>query len=281
MTCEKCGGENEPKGETGGGAIGESRKQRGGGSGVIAALLLFLAGLASMVGAEMLATAHKPIYSLHIMPPVEFSFALVLLYLSIALILLSCIYSLVARIRMRGSNGTTGGRIVLTLTITLSIILLVFSIIAAPELPCAAMVGVQYDCQKHERSLTLALMDYADEHGTFPAADKWCDAILPKVKDKAIFVCPEAVNQTCSYAINKNLAGKSTAEIDSPGDCILVFESDRGWNASGEAEALPAIPRHGGVDVYGYVDGHAGWVTRVNNTGMFSGQWQLKAGKGK
>jgi hypothetical protein len=103
-------------------------------------------------------------------------------------------------------------------------------------------------CVKHMRLLELALSDYAQAHGDrLPSADSWCDKILPYVRnhDRSTFVCPSASNQVCSYALNRAVAGMRLSDLSSNNqNLVVLFESDKGWNATGGPELLPLIPRH-------------------------------------
>jgi hypothetical protein len=102
-------------------------------------------------------------------------------------------------------------------------------------------------CSENLRELQWALGYYADAHGgRLPSADKWCDQLLPYVKDRSVFVCPAARNQVCSYALNRKVAGMRFADLEGSANAklIVLFESDAGWNATGGQELLPIIPRH-------------------------------------
>jgi len=93
----------------------------------------------------------------------------------------------------------------------------------------------------------------AEEHGAFPEADRWCDAVAPGALGHWWLVCPERPQLGCGYAFNAALSGLSLEDIPDPEHTVLLFESDRGWNAAGGASLLPAKPRHGGKDHYGLV----------------------------
>lgn len=115
----------------------------------------------------------------------------------------------------------------------------------------------QTTCVRHEKLLSKALLMYAEEHdGSLPPASNWANAILPYVQDRGAFVCPEARNKQCSYAFNQALSSVRAADIYDRNYLVMLFESDLGWNGSGDAARLPTTPRHLGQDVFVFADGH-------------------------
>lgn len=113
-----------------------------------------------------------------------------------------------------------------------------------------AFVGV---CAHNQARLGAAMLTYAENHGgRLPPAQEWCDRLRPYLKLFAppdadpfeAFVCPATRNQRCSYAFNANLSGVRLADIPKSRRVVILFESDRGWNAAGGPELLPAQPRH-------------------------------------
>jgi prepilin-type processing-associated H-X9-DG protein len=222
---------------------------------------LMLFSLATLIAAEYLAVHSRPMVPLH-QPPNPVTFPSILMSLSILAALLSLILGVVVGIKERKKQKSLGGKLLIGSGRVISLFLLLI-LPFTKEIPCIRIVHDQAICLRQVRDLSLALLMYSDENNeTFPPADHWCDAILPFVKDhdKKIFVCPDAQNQTCSYALNKNIAGKPLADIDQPADCIAVFESDMGWNKAGDASDLPKPARHNTGNNYGYADGHAKWA---------------------
>lgn len=109
----------------------------------------------------------------------------------------------------------------------------------------------QVVCISNLHMLARAMVMYADHNSDrLPPAGKWSDAISTYVRDKDIYVCPEARQLRCGYAFNRDLSSRRVAEVEQAGDIVLLFESNRGWNASGGPEALPAKPRHDGRDLF-------------------------------
>jgi prepilin-type processing-associated H-X9-DG protein len=222
---------------------------------------LMVFSLLSLLGAEYLAFYYyRPPVPLHL-PPSPITLPSILMSLSALAALLSLTLSAVVSIRSRKRQKSAGEESLLGWGIVISLFLLL-ALPITTEIPCARIKADSAHCLSNGRELSLALLLYTDEHNnTFPPADHWCDAVLPYVKshNKKIFVCPDARNQTCSYALNKNIAGKSINEIDQPTDCVAVFESDLGWNKAGDASDLPQPARHSTGNNYGFADGHAKW----------------------
>jgi hypothetical protein len=112
-------------------------------------------------------------------------------------------------------------------------------------------------CSSHMARLRNAFFMYCNDHGgRLPPAAHWCDAVLPYVDDRSVFVCPVARNRTCSYAFNAAIAGRRWADIKKAGRLAWLFESDGGWNAAGGPELLPQLPRHRGGE----------WVVRADGS---------------
>jgi hypothetical protein len=95
-------------------------------------------------------------------------------------------------------------------------------------------------CQSNLKQLGLAINLYArDNKGYLPSAKKWCDLLSEHIIDdstKEVFKCPSAREGDYGYAFNKKLDGLYLADV--PGDVVLVFEADGGWNLTGGPELL-------------------------------------------
>ena len=94
--------------------------------------------------------------------------------------------------------------------------------------------------------LGMALRMYALENDNrFPPADRWCDPLLPEyITSRSGFVCPDRPDLASGYAMNARLGGLDVRTLAHEDRTILLFESDRGWNASGGPEAVTRKPRH-------------------------------------
>jgi hypothetical protein len=94
-----------------------------------------------------------------------------------------------------------------------------------------SMYEYSRNCDIHLSELGKALKIYADEHGAYPAPDKWCDILLQgKYATEDIFKCPGNKKARCSYSMNPN------CRPNSPPDIVLIFESKGGWNSYGGPE---------------------------------------------
>lgn len=118
-------------------------------------------------------------------------------------------------------------------------------------------------CTANLNKLCSAVRMYATDHsGVFPPYAQWSDLAAAYVEEDRVFVCPEAPRLSCGYAYNAALSARSVQSVCELGRMVLLFESDRGWNAAGDAALLPAVPRHyghnpPGLDVYALADGSA------------------------
>lgn len=116
-------------------------------------------------------------------------------------------------------------------------------------------------CQSNVRQLCQAALLYSDDNnGKYPPAANWCDATKKYVRVPDVYKDPSAEDKPCGYGFNSALGGVSEADIAHLADTVLIFESDRGWNASGGREAMIAKSRH--IDGFniGYADTHAAKV---------------------
>jgi len=135
-----------------------------------------------------------------------------------------------------------------------------------PALAAAKQRAMEINCLNNEKQLALAIKIYAgDNTNCLPVATSWCDAIRTEAGSTRIFKCPAGrPSSQCDYAFNDKLGGMDESKIDP--QTVMIFESDRGWNASGGPEALLATPRHrshGGDVVVGFADGSVRTVPRA------------------
>ena len=118
-------------------------------------------------------------------------------------------------------------------------------------------------CLSTVNNISLGFQMYvADNDDRFPPSSDWSDRLSEYVKNRDVFRCNKADGLECSFAYNTSLSGASLADIADPSQVVVIFESDRGWNAAGGSELLPDEPRHLGGDNYGFADGHAEWLPR-------------------
>jgi hypothetical protein len=121
-------------------------------------------------------------------------------------------------------------------------------------------------CHRDAININLALQMYlADNDGYFPPADTWADATLEYLKNWNVLICPERPDLRLGYALNSALAGQRAPRVtETTRHIVVLLESDRGWNATGGPDCLPALPRHGNGDVYGLLDGRVVWEPRLS-----------------
>jgi hypothetical protein len=92
-------------------------------------------------------------------------------------------------------------------------------------------------CVNNMKQLSLAMRGYALDHNDqLPPAASWCDAIQSNVGSPKIFQCPSEPGRRCAYAFNTKLDGKKVSEVDP--QTVVLFESDAGWNGTGDADSL-------------------------------------------
>jgi uncharacterized protein (DUF983 family) len=258
MNCPSCGKENtgpEPRCPQCGAEL--TKKNCGLGT---ASLVLGICG--ALVGLAMV-----PSFALG--PPAVF---LSLGAGAVLLIVLGLILGIVAlgqigrsKGQLKGQGKALAGTIISGLGVLMIPAMLILMAILFPVFNQARGKARQASCLAFIRQVDMAVLRFADDHqGKLPDADHWADEIMPYVPNKHVFHCPDQLNKEAlsGYAFNRALSGKNIADLDNPADTVLVFESDQGWNASGDISALPAQPRHNRGDNYGFGDGHAKWVAR-------------------
>jgi hypothetical protein len=86
--------------------------------------------------------------------------------------------------------------------------------------------------------LDEALKKYAQSHnGILPDANSWCDSLMNQDPTLTAenFRHPQPdllkLKGRCHIAFNSNLSGRSLGDV--PGDVVLLFEADGGWNLNG------------------------------------------------
>ncbi len=131
--------------------------------------------------------------------------------------------------------------------------------ILMPALSKVKALSYREICGTHLSGLGRAMSVYAAENKEqFPTSTEWCDLLTQYGEvDKETFKCRGAPELECAYAMNKNVDGLGTK---APGDMVLLFESDAGWNAAGGPELL-TTEHHGGEGcTLVFVDSHVKFV---------------------
>ena len=182
--------------------------------------------------------------------------------------LLGLIFGIMALVQIGRSQGRLRGQGLAIAGIVISGLALLFiPIMAAMVFPIfmssrgSARKAV---CLSNVKNISLALQMYiADYDDRLPAADNWCGDLEEYVYNYHVFICPVAGDLDSAYAYSSDLSGADLVSFADPVSTVAIFESDLGWNASGlPQDILPSEPRHLGGDNYGYLDGHAQWVSR-------------------
>jgi len=131
--------------------------------------------------------------------------------------------------------------------------------------------GKRHPCLNHLKQLSVAVRMYCEEHGRPPDLNKWCDQIMPILSfSTKMFVCPDAPRQAketgYTYGLNPHF-------VIGDSRCVLLFETNGGWNKSGGADMM-AFRNHGGRQKWSsvaFADGHVE-VIRPEDAGKL--KWQ-------
>lgn len=133
-------------------------------------------------------------------------------------------------------------------------------------------------CMIHLKTLGAAAHTYAQEKGSLPSADNWCDALKPYVisvdgdQANSLFACPaRPAGNEAFYTFNAALSGVKIQEIREPSITVLIFDGPGGSNGSGGLADLPANGPHNGAVALGFVDGHVE-IRRMENLGRL--KWE-------
>jgi hypothetical protein len=173
--------------------------------------------------------------------------------------LLGLILGIVSLVKINRSGGRLSGQGLAIAGICVSGFMLLFSIpfMAGMTLPALARAKQQaqtINCMNNMKQLGLAVKTYAVDHnGQLPPAATWCDAIQSRVGSPKVFQCPSEPERRCSYAFNAKLDGKKDSEINP--QTVLLFESDAGWNGTGDADNLKPHSHSGRIVIVALADG--------------------------
>lgn len=186
--------------------------------------------------------------------------------------LIGLILGIVAIGKVRNSKGTLVGEGIAIAGTIVSALFLVFGIgmfagIVIPAFAGAKQRAMAIACMNNLRQLSLATRLYAGNHEEqFPAATNWCDALKEYVgRNTRVYTCA-AANSTdaCDYAFNAKVAGLDVRNVNP--QTVLLFESEAGWNLSGDEEMVVSPPRHRARNrrpsvTVAFADGHVEEVT--------------------
>ncbi|MBN1457609.1 MAG: DUF4190 domain-containing protein [Sedimentisphaerales bacterium] len=131
--------------------------------------------------------------------------------------------------------------------------------ILMPALSKTRHLAERLVCATNLKGLGTAMVVYANDYDNkFPTGDKWNDLLVSETDvNPLIFRCKSADEGPSNYAMNENLAGKSTSV---PAQTVLLFESGPGWNQVGGADDL-SVENHceEGCNIL-FADGHTEFV---------------------
>jgi hypothetical protein len=105
---------------------------------------------------------------------------------------------------------------------------------------------VDHQGRRNLYRLESAMVQYAQNHeGCLPVADRWCDALLEDNHhlSKKSFSHFAMSGYQCNVAFNSNLSKRRLADV--PGNVVLLFEADGGWNLNGSDKLLKKRERLG------------------------------------
>jgi len=121
----------------------------------------------------------------------------------------------------------------------------------------AAGVAKQADCQEQLRRLAQAIQMYTSlSADMLPDPDHWVDQIRPYLGNPADLHCPADPTPGVSYAMNRNLAGKTRAEVGNPALTPLLYESTlHTVNPADTGETWPTPAVHADGNLVLYLDG--------------------------
>ena len=158
--------------------------------------------------------------------------------------------------RLKGQGLAIAGIIVSAFFI------LVMPALVIPALAKAKAKAQGITCITNAKQLAIAVIIHAQANtNTCPPAAAWCDVIQPHIGMSRVFQCPAGdKTHQCHYAYNARLGGLDLDDVKNPGQTVLFFETDGGWNLSGGSELLPRKARHNRTVVVGFVDGHVEMV---------------------
>jgi hypothetical protein len=145
----------------------------------------------------------------------------------------------------------------------------------------AAESNIQATCQDQLRQLGRAFQMYAAANDDkFPDADRWVDQLRPYLGEAATALhCPADKTPGVSYAMNRNLAGKTRSTVANQQTTPLLFESTlHTANPADTGESWPSAAFHMAGNMVLFVDGNARPVVQKPSFSVIEGP-RLSAGQ--
>jgi hypothetical protein len=108
-------------------------------------------------------------------------------------------------------------------------------------------------CLSNLKQLSLARLMYSEDwDDRFPLHGDWPEALYPYMKNRAIYVCPQAPDIAVGYAYAPSLSGRPSKSLQEPGAAMVFWDGEPGGS-------LPAFRHYEGIYV-GFADAHAKWL---------------------
>ncbi len=200
-----------------------------------------------------------------------------------ALALLGVVMGTISLVRIRRSQGALrgmgyglAGAVVSALVLALALGL---SALIAAQLKQAKAGAPAFWCMNNLRQLAAGTRSYLEDHqNRFPPAAGWGDALQEYIGNPKTFQCPLG-NPTnrCHFGFNAQLSGIDRQKVTAPGQTVLFFEIEGGWNVSGGSEFVLSQPRHPwptakqGAIALAFADGH---TEMANESRLQALRWQ-------
>jgi prepilin-type processing-associated H-X9-DG protein len=174
------------------------------------------------------------------------------------------ILGIVGLTKINRSGGRLGGNGLAIAGICVSgVMLLMMPIYAGmllPALNSAREKARRVQCQSNLKQLGLAMAIYANENGDhLPNAARWSDAARKFIASETVFYCPSDRTKTPAYAFNVHM---SKGVFQGDPDVVLLFESEGGWNATGDSSTIFARHKQGCNVLFN--DGHVEFIRKEN-----------------
>jgi prepilin-type processing-associated H-X9-DG protein len=108
-------------------------------------------------------------------------------------------------------------------------------------------------CLSNLKQLSLARLMYSEDwDDRFPLHADWPEALYPYMKNREIYICPQAPDIPVGYAYAPSLSGRPSKSLQDP-RAVMVF-----WDRL-PGGSLPAFRHNEGINV-GFADAHAKWL---------------------
>lgn len=144
---------------------------------------------------------------------------------------------ILAIVKIKKSSGMLKGKGFALVGIASAAALLILGYLDLAPRPSTPSSATQ--CSINLRALGKAFLIYTSDYDSTYPTDNWCDSLIMYCEvTPRTFICSSSSAKLgeCSYAFNKNLAGKKIKEI--PKDVVLLFETNSGKDSANKQEFL-------------------------------------------